>query len=208
MKCMGYTGLYSTTEKWLIFAPPSLEQGLLYKSASLPGTGCAFCPFRLWDWVNFFPGRITLLQISAVSAWVSLFTQAHHFCLLLVWNRVSIFTIFVWNRVAKLCLFSLEQGRGSPALRSTTCYGKLWQDRYETGHLNSLEAIPEKTQRKGGPCSVVGHVPTLPWVRSRVWVRVGLGSGLATRKGWVGTWPITRLDTLLSCGPRTYPPLA
>ena len=25
-----------------------------------------------------------------------------------------------------------------------------------------------------GPCLVAGHLPTLPWVRSRVWVRVGL----------------------------------
>ena len=41
-----------------------------------------------------------------------------------------------------------------------------------------------------GPCSVVGHVPILPWVRSRVWVRVGLWSG----KGWVGRWPVTKLD--------------
>ena len=48
-----------------------------------------------------------------------------------------------------------------------------------------------------GPGSVAGHVPTLPWVRSRFWVRVGLGSGLATGKGWVGTWPVTRLDPLL-----------
>ena len=27
-----------------------------------------------------------------------------------------------------------------------------------------------------------------------VWVRVGLGSGLASGKGWVGAWPVTRLD--------------
>ena len=39
---------------------------------------------------------------------------------------------------------------------------------------------------------VVGHVPPLPLVRFRFWVRVGLG--LASRKGWVGTWPATRLD--------------
>ena len=45
-----------------------------------------------------------------------------------------------------------------------------------------------------GPCSIAGHVPTLPWVRSWVWVRVGLGSGLATGEGWVGMWRITRLD--------------
>ena len=45
-----------------------------------------------------------------------------------------------------------------------------------------------------GPCSVESHIPSLPWVRSRVWVRVGLGSGLASGKGWVGTWPLTRLD--------------
>ena len=38
-----------------------------------------------------------------------------------------------------------------------------------------------------GPCSV-------PWVRARVWVRVTLGFGLATGNGWVGTWPVTRLD--------------
>ena len=28
----------------------------------------------------------------------------------------------------------------------------------------------------------------------RVSVRVGVGSGLATGKGWVGMWPVTRLD--------------
>ena len=38
-----------------------------------------------------------------------------------------------------------------------------------------------------GPC-----IPTLPWVRFRVWVRVGLE--LASREGWVGTWPATGLD--------------
>ena len=46
--------------------------------------------------------------------------------------------------------------------------------------------------RGKGPCS--DDVPTLPWVRSRVWVKVELGSELATGKGWVGTWPVTRLD--------------
>ena len=46
----------------------------------------------------------------------------------------------------------------------------------------------------GGPCSVAGHVPTLPWVRSRVWVRVRLGSGQASGKGRVGTWPVKRFD--------------
>ena len=35
---------------------------------------------------------------------------------------------------------------------------------------------------------------TNPWVRSRVWVR--LGSGLASGKVWVGTWPITRFDPI------------
>ena len=40
----------------------------------------------------------------------------------------------------------------------------------------------------------MGHVPPLPWVRSSIWVRVGLGLGLATGKGWAGTWPVTRLD--------------
>ena len=49
-----------------------------------------------------------------------------------------------------------------------------------------------------GPCSVVGPVPPLPWVRSRVWVRVRLGSGLATGKGWLGTWPVATLDPFLS----------
>ena len=48
-----------------------------------------------------------------------------------------------------------------------------------------------------GPCSVAGHVPTLPWVRSGVWVRVRLGSGIASGKGRVGTWPVTRLDPVL-----------
>ena len=45
-----------------------------------------------------------------------------------------------------------------------------------------------------GPCSVMGHVTTLPWVRSGVWVRVRLGSRLASGKGWVGTWLTNRLD--------------
>ena len=36
----------------------------------------------------------------------------------------------------------------------------------------------------------MGHVP-------RVHVRVGLGSGLASGKGWVGTCPVNRLDPLL-----------
>ena len=40
----------------------------------------------------------------------------------------------------------------------------------------------------------MGHLSTLPWVRSRVWIRVGLGP--ATGKGWVGMWPVTRLDLL------------
>ena len=58
---------------------------------------------------------------------------------------------------------------------------------------------------KCGYCSVAGHVPTLPWVRSRVWVRVGLGSGLATGKGWVGTWPVlTRFDPKIKATERLY----
>ena len=40
-----------------------------------------------------------------------------------------------------------------------------------------------------GPCTVAGYVLTLPWVRFRV--RVELGFGLASREGWVGTWPAT-----------------
>ena len=48
--------------------------------------------------------------------------------------------------------------------------------------------------KSSGPYSVVGHVPTLPWFRSSVWVRVGLGLGQASGKGWVGTWPVNRLD--------------
>ena len=59
------------------------------------------------------------------------------------------------------------------------------------GDLNRLPNV--------GPCSVAGHVPTLPWLTSRVWVRVGLGSGLAAGKGWVGTWPGTRLDPMSHC---------
>ena len=35
---------------------------------------------------------------------------------------------------------------------------------------------------------------TLPQVKLRVWVRVGMGLGSASRKGWVGMWPATRLD--------------
>ena len=45
------------------------------------------------------------------------------------------------------------------------------------------------------PCTVAGHIPTLPWVRFRVWVRVE-GLGVATREGWVGMWPATRLDPI------------
>ena len=40
----------------------------------------------------------------------------------------------------------------------------------------------------------MGHILTLPWVRSKVSVRVKLGSELAAGKGWVGMWPVTRLD--------------
>ena len=50
-------------------------------------------------------------------------------------------------------------------------------------------SLTELSTKSWAPCSVAGHVPTLPWVRSRVWVRVKLGSGLASRKGRVGTWP-------------------
>ena len=60
-----------------------------------------------------------------------------------------------------------------------------------THHRGWWSGMP---QSKRGPCLVAGHVPTLPWVRSRVWVRVGLGSGLASGRGWVGTWPVNRLD--------------
>ena len=60
-------------------------------------------------------------------------------------------------------------------------YIHLWQNK------NKNLAVCDKSI---GPCSVVGHIPTLPWVRSRVWVRVTVASG----KGWVGTWPVTRLD--------------
>ena len=35
---------------------------------------------------------------------------------------------------------------------------------------------------------------TLTWVTSTFWVKVTLGSGIASGKGWVGTWPVTRLD--------------
>ena len=41
---------------------------------------------------------------------------------------------------------------------------------------------------------LAGYEPTLSWVRFRVWARVGLGSGLGLRKGWVGTGPATRPD--------------
>ena len=40
------------------------------------------------------------------------------------------------------------------------------------------------------PCSVTGHVPTLPWVRSRVWVSVrasfrgGVGRDVARNQAW------------------------
>ena len=56
------------------------------------------------------------------------------------------------------------------------------------------------------PCSLVGHVPTLPWVRRRAWVRVGLGSGLASGKGSVGTWPVTRLDPKIVAKWQICPP--
>ena len=38
-------------------------------------------------------------------------------------------------------------------------------------------------EAKFGPCMVAGHVPTLPWVKSRVWVKVRLGAGLASGRG-------------------------
>ena len=44
-------------------------------------------------------------------------------------------------------------------------------------------------------CSVASHGPTLSWVRSRFWVRVGLGSGLDSGKGrMVGTWHVNRFE--------------
>ena len=55
---------------------------------------------------------------------------------------------------------------------------------------------PSFTHAYLGPCSVAGHVPTIPWVRSRVWVRVRLGSGIASGNEWVETWPVTRLDPI------------
>ena len=52
-----------------------------------------------------------------------------------------------------------------------------------------------------GSIQVPGDIPTLPWVRSRVWVGVGagLGLGLALREGWVDTSPKTWLDGSLEC---------
>ena len=46
--------------------------------------------------------------------------------------------------------------------------------------------------------------PPLPWVRSRVWVRVTLRSGIASGKGWVGTWPVNRLDPSIGLGNSAY----
>ena len=51
-----------------------------------------------------------------------------------------------------------------------------------------------RTEQNRTGMKIAGHVPTLPWVRSEVSVRVRLGSGLASGKWWVGTWPVTRLD--------------
>ena len=46
---------------------------------------------------------------------------------------------------------------------------------------------------------------------SSVWVRVRLGSGIASGKGWVGTWPVNRLDPfyvrLRECVPHILTPL-
>ena len=64
-----------------------------------------------------------------------------------------------------------------------------------TWAITACAEVSRKCDKNEGPCSVASHVPTLPWVRSRVWLRVGLGSGQASGKGWVGTWPINRLDS-------------
>ena len=42
---------------------------------------------------------------------------------------------------------------------------------------------------------VSGDVPTLPWVRSRVWVGAGLRFGLGLREGWVDTSPEPWIDS-------------
>ena len=76
-----------------------------------------------------------------------------------------------------------------------------WPAKSKTLLCESASPVPRLTRvaRHGGslktigPCSVAGHAPPLPWVMSRVWVRVRLGSGLALGK-WVGTWPVNRLD--------------
>ena len=51
--------------------------------------------------------------------------------------------------------------------------------------------------RQSGSIQVVsGDTPTLPWVRSRVWVgaELGLGLGLALWEGWVDTSPESWID--------------
>ena len=48
---------------------------------------------------------------------------------------------------------------------------------------------------------IAGDAPTLPWVRSRVWVWVGAGLGLALREGWVETSPETCIDPPTHIGP-------
>ena len=50
------------------------------------------------------------------------------------------------------------------------------------------------------PPALTSLMPTLPWVRFRCWVRVGLWLGLASREGWVGTWPATKLDPIAHSG--------
>ena len=45
-----------------------------------------------------------------------------------------------------------------------------------------------------GSIQVSGDALILPWVRSRVWVRTGLGLELAVREGWVDTSPESWID--------------
>ena len=51
-----------------------------------------------------------------------------------------------------------------------------------TDHKYSVVRF-KKSHRNVGSMQISGNVPTLPWVRFRVWVRAELGLGLSLREG-------------------------
>ena len=102
--------------------------------------------------------------------------------------------VHFWPEVSSLfrrCAAGSWARRAAPP---AACAAASQQLQRAEGHAHQILSRTKRWSVPCGLCSVAGHVSTLPWLRSMVWVRVGLGSGPATAKGWVGTWPVNRLN--------------